>query len=243
MSGWGLEEGLRGRTALVTGASRGIGLEIARLLAGAGVRVAMAARGAAPLAAAAAEIGGRAFPADVSASASTAALAAAPAEWLGGAPDFVVNAAGSFSIAPLAETDPEEFDRQIEMNLRAPFLVTRAFLPAMLARGSGHLLSIGSVAGRVAFPGNGAYGAAKFGLRGLHEVLAEEVRGSGVRATLVEPAATDTALWDALDPDNRTDLPPRAAMLRPADVARAAVFALAQPEGVEISLLSIRSGR
>lgn len=242
MSGWGMGE-LRGRTALVTGASRGIGLEIARLLAGAGVRVAMVARGAAPLAAAAAEIGGRAFPADASARAAVEALAAEAAEWLGGAPDFVVNAAGSFSIAPLAETHPEEFDRQIAMNLRAPFLVTRAFLPAMLARGSGHLLSIGSVAGRTAFPGNGAYGAAKFGLRGLHEVLAEEVRGTGVRATLVEPAATDTALWDPLDPDGRPDLPPRAAMLRPADVARAAVFALAQPEGVEISLLSIRSGR
>jgi NAD(P)-dependent dehydrogenase (short-subunit alcohol dehydrogenase family) len=236
-------EGLRGRTALVTGASRGIGLEIARLLGGAGARVAMVARGAGPLAAAAAEIGGRAFPADVSSRAAVDALAADAAGWLGGVPDFVVNAAGSFSIAPIAETDPEEFDLQLAMNLRAPFLVTRAFLPAMLARGSGHLLSIGSVAGRVAFPGNGAYGAAKFGLRGLHEVLAEEVRGTGVRATLVEPAATDTALWDPLDPDGRPDLPPRAAMLRAVDVARAAVFALAQPEGVEIPLLSIRSGR
>ena len=113
----------------------------------------------------------------------------------------------------------------------------------MLERGSGHVVSIGSVAGRVAFPGNGAYGASKFGLRGLHAVLAEEVGGTGVRATLIEPAATDTPLWDPLDPDARGDLPSRAAMLRPEDVARAVVYALAQPAGVEVSTLALRASR
>ena len=91
--------------------------------------------------------------------------------------------------------------------------------------------------------GNGAYGASKFGLRGLHQVLAEEIRGSGVRATLIEPAATDTPLWDPLDPDSRDDLPSRSQMLTPDDVARAVVFALTQPAEVELSLLAIRSAR
>jgi NADP-dependent 3-hydroxy acid dehydrogenase YdfG len=111
----------------------------------------------------------------------------------------------------------------------------------MLARGHGHLVQLGSVAGRVAYPGNGAYSASKFGLRGLHEVLLQELRGTGVRATLVEPAATDTPLWDPLDPDGRDDLPSRAAMLRPEDVARAVVFAISQPRGVQIPVLAVEA--
>ena len=78
---------------------------------------------------------------------------------------------------------------------------------------------------------------------GLHQVLAEEVRGTGVRATLVEPAATNTAIWDPLDPDSRDDLPPRATMLTPEDVARAVLFAVTQPPEVEVSVLSLRSAR
>ena len=110
----------------------------------------------------------------------------------------------------------------------------------MLERGSGHIVNVGSVAGRLAIPGNGAYSASKFGLRGLHAVLAQELRGTGVRCTLVEPAATDTALWDALNPDARSDLPRRGEMLRPEDVARAVLFAVTQPRGVELSHLAIR---
>jgi NAD(P)-dependent dehydrogenase (short-subunit alcohol dehydrogenase family) len=156
-------------------------------------------------------------------------------------PDILVNSAGVFGIAPIAETEPAEFERMHEVNLRAPFLMIRAFLPRMLARRSGQIISIGSVAGRRAFPGNAAYSASKFGLRGLHEVLAEEVRGTGVRATLLEPAATDTPLWDPIDPDSRGDLPSRAEMLRAEDVARGALFAASQPAGVEVSSIALRA--
>lgn len=227
----------------MTGASRGIGLAIARALAASGVRVAMVARTVEALHEAAGELGALAFSADVTSASAVEELAARVTVGLGGTPDFVVNSAGSFALSPVAATTPGEFDHQLEVNLRAPFLVMRAFLPAMLARRSGHIVSIGSIAGRMAFSGNGAYSAGKFGLRGLHEVLAEETRGTGVRTTLVEPAATDTALWDALDPDSRSDLPSRAAMLRADDVARAVHFVLSQPESVEISLLAIRGTR
>jgi NADP-dependent 3-hydroxy acid dehydrogenase YdfG len=98
------------------------------------------------------------------------------------------------------------------------------------------------VAGRRAFPANGAYSASKYGQRGMHEVLAEELRGSGLRATLVEPAATDTPLWDALDPDADPNLPGRDAMLRPVDVAEAVVFAVTRPPHVRIPLLQIERG-
>jgi NADP-dependent 3-hydroxy acid dehydrogenase YdfG len=240
----GLDRGagqLSGVTALVTGASRGIGMEIARQLAGSGARVAMAARGESELRRVAGEIGAHAVPLDISSADSISDLAGQMDELLGGCPDVLVNAAGAFSLSSIAETQVEQFDLQLAVNLRGPFLLIRALLPRMLERGSGHIINIGSVAGRTAFPGNGAYSASKFGLRGLHEVLSEELRGTRVRATLLEPSATDTSLWDHLDPDSRDDLPSRSSMMRADQVARAVLFALAQPAEVQISVISMRA--
>ncbi|MBI1810088.1 MAG: SDR family NAD(P)-dependent oxidoreductase, partial [Gemmatimonadetes bacterium] len=113
------------------------------------------------------------------------------------------------------------------------------FLPAMLAAGRGHIVTVGSIADRHPFPGNGAYAASKFGARAMHEVLRAESRGTGVRATLVSPAATDTAIWDAVRGDRRAGLPTRDQMLRPEDVARAVLFAVAQPPHVTVDELRI----
>jgi NADP-dependent 3-hydroxy acid dehydrogenase YdfG len=239
--GDGAAGGLAGKTVVVTGASRGIGLEVARQMASAGAWVGMVARGRDALAAAAAEVGGHAITGDVGEPAGVHALANYVSELLGDAPDVLVSCAGAFSLAPLAEADPEEFERLVAVNLRGPFLLVRAFLPLMLRRRSGHLIHVGSVAGRVAFPENGAYSASKYGLRGMHEVLLQEIRGTGVRATLVEPAATDTALWDAVDPVLHPGLPPREAMLRPEDVARVVVFAASQPRHVQIPNVAVEA--
>jgi NADP-dependent 3-hydroxy acid dehydrogenase YdfG len=236
-----MQEMLRGRTALVTGASSGIGLAVARALAEAGAWVGMVARGADALAHAAEGVGGHAIPTDISDPSAVHTLATYVGELLGDAPDLVVNAAGVFGLARLAETEPAAFDAQLAANLRAPFLMVRAFLPQMLQRGSGHIIQIGSVAGRVAYPENGAYSASKFGQRGLHEVLLQEVRGTGVRATLVEPAATDTPLWNEVDPDSRPDLPDRAAMLRAEDVARVVLFAASQPRHVQLPYIAVEA--
>lgn len=231
-------DALGGRTAVVTGASRGIGLAVARRFREAGARVAMVARGEAALRSAAEEIGGHAVPADVADLDGVRRVAAYLKEVLGiETPDIVVNAAGAFHLAPLADTDPMLFDRQIAVNLRAPFLLIREFLPAMLARGSGHLVTLGSIAGRQAFPHNAAYAASKFGVRGLHAVLDAELRGSGVRATLVEPAATDTPLWDAIDFSRHPGLPPREAMLSPEAVADAVFYAVTRPPDVDVRTL------
>jgi NAD(P)-dependent dehydrogenase (short-subunit alcohol dehydrogenase family) len=238
---WVDKEELRGKTVLVTGASGGIGQAICRAFGDTGAWVGMVARTERDLTAAAETVGAHAIPADIALPAEVHRVALYLLEVLGEPPDLLVNAAGAFALAPFAETDPAAFDRQLDANLRGPFLITRAFLPAMLARGDGHIINIGSVAGRVPLPGNAGYAASKFGLRGMHEVLAEEVRGTGVRVTLIEPGATDTPLWDAIDPDSRPDLPSRAEMLRPMDVARAVLFAAAQPRGVEIQVLALRA--
>lgn len=231
---------LSGLTAVVTGGSKGIGLATARALVEAGAWVGMVARDAERLRRAADEVGAHAIPADVSSPAGVHALLGYVRELLDDPPELVVNAAGTFALAPLAATEPDVFDAQLDANLRGAFLVVRAFLPAMLERGRGHIVQIGSVAGRVALPGNGAYAASKYGLRGMHEVLLQEVRGTGVRATLVEPGATDTSLWDTLDPDGDPGLPSRSAMLRPEDVARAVLFAASQPAHVSIPVVAVQ---
>jgi NADP-dependent 3-hydroxy acid dehydrogenase YdfG len=210
-------------------------------MAAAGAWVGMVARGRDAPAAAAAEVGGHAITGDVGEPAGVHALANYVSELLGDAPDVLVSCAGAFSLSSLAAADPEELERLLAVNLRGPFLLVRAFLPLMLRRRSGHLIHVGSVAGRVAFAENGAYSASKYGLRGMHEVLLQEIRGTGVRATLVEPAATDTALWDAIDPAAHPGLPPREAMLRAEDVARVVVFAASQPRHVQIPNVAVEA--
>ncbi len=232
---------LEGRTALVTGASRGIGRAAAVALARAGARLHLLARSRDALEALADELDGAVpLPADLTREESLAPALDDLLETLGGPPDVVVSAAGAFDLAPVALTEPGAMERSWRVNLHAPFLLLRRLLPGMLERDSGTVVHMGSVAGRVALPGNAAYASSKFGLRGLHEVLLEEIRGTGVRATLIEPAATDTALWDPLDPDADPDLPDRSAMLRPEDVAGAVLFAATRPPGVALPLLQIR---
>lgn len=221
---------LRGRRALVTGGSRGIGRATAAALAGAGAHVTIVARHEEALAQCAQALGVEARAADVADLASVAALA----DSLGAAPDIVVHAAGAFGLAPIEATELAAFDEMVAVNLRAAFLLMQAFVPAMRERDSGHFLSIGSIAGRVPLPGNGAYAASKFGLRGLHAVLNTELRGTGVRATLVEPAATDTPLWESVDRAAHPGLPERAAMMQAEAVADAVVYAVTQPAAVAV---------
>ncbi len=228
---------LTGRGILVTGATGGIGRAVADSLAEAGAELFLVARTRDRLEAVAAELSATALPGDAGDPADVAALR----DGLAGEDVYgLVNAAGTFGLAPVAETEPALLERMLHGNLRAPILMTRALLPGMLERGAGHILTVGSVAGRVALPGNGAYAASKYGVRGFHEVLALELRGTGVRATLVEPAATDTRIWDPLDPDARDDLPGRDAMLSPDAVADAVIFALTRPPSVSIPTVAVQ---
>jgi len=158
---------------------------------------------------------------------------------LGDVPDAIVNNAGAFSLAPVEATDPADFRTAVDVNLIAPFLVVRAVLPELRRRGAGHSVTIGSVADRTIFPENGAYAASKFGARAFHEVLRAELRGTGVRATLVSPGPTDTPLWDEIDPDARPGFTPRRAMLRASAVADAVRYVLTRPADVNIDELRL----
>lgn len=225
---------LQGRAALVTGASRGIGAAIADLLAQRGARVIRVSRTLKPARRGALQ--------DVSCDLTdwdqVSRLAAATmAEY--GTPDIVVSNAGAFLLRRLDATESADLDLQLAANLRAPFAVAKAFLPAMGQAGRGSFITIGSVADHVGFPENAAYAASKYGLRGLHETLLQEYRGTGVRLTLVSPGPTDTSAWDPFDPDHRPGFIPRAGMLHPTDVAEAVLFVVTRPEHVLIDWLRL----
>jgi NADP-dependent 3-hydroxy acid dehydrogenase YdfG len=157
----------------------------------------------------------------------------------GGAIDILVNNAGVFPLAPVVDTSPASFEHTLAANLAAPFRVLHGVLPGMRAQQRGHVVTIGSVADRRIYGGNGAYSASKFGARALHEVLREECAGTGVRTTLVSPSATDTPIWDPVDPDNTPGFPPRASMLRAEDVADAVLWAVTRPAHVNVDELRV----
>lgn len=234
---------LSGSQALVTGASRGIGRAVARALAVAGAEVYAVARGLAGLESLVAEVQALApgaearvhvLACDLRQAQDVQRLLVPVLETVAQRPTLLINNAGVFPLAPIVDTTPEVFADTIDSNLVAPFRVLHTLLRPMRESGRGHVVTIGSVADRRTFGGNSAYAASKFGARALHEVLREELVGTGVRATLVAPSATDTPIWDPIDPDNTPGLPPRAAMLRPDDVADAVLWAVTRPAHVNI---------
>jgi NADP-dependent 3-hydroxy acid dehydrogenase YdfG len=232
---------LSGRTAVVTGASRGIGAGIASALAEQGARVVIIARNEAKLKERAQSIE-RAIPiaCDITNPAGVERATKRIASELGGAPDILVNNAGIFGVSTVEETEPQFFIDTINTNLVAPFLFVRAFLGDMKKRKTGHVVTIGSVADRTIYTGNAAYSAAKFGSRAIHEVLRAELRGTGVRATLVSPAATDTEIWNTVTVTDPAGKPhDKRPMLDPADVVSAVMFALTQPDRVNIDELRL----
>lgn len=232
---------LEGRSIVVTGASRGIGLATARALANAGARVFCLARGGPRLDSAVASLGYSAVAVQCDLSDGSAIDRAVETILTGaeGAPDGLVQAAGVFPLASFEKTAPSEFDAALRVNLLGPYRLAQPLAARMHHRGSGHIVTIGSVADRTAFAENTAYSASKFGARAVHEVIREELRGSGVRVSLVSPGPVDTTIWDAIDPDHRPGFTPRARMLRPESVADAVLFVLTRDAATNIDELRL----
>jgi NADP-dependent 3-hydroxy acid dehydrogenase YdfG len=177
------------RTAVVTGASSGIGAATARHLAREGFEVVCAARRTDRIEALAAEIGGRAVVCDVTSAESVAALA----EAVGPRLDVLVNnAGGAFGLSPVAQADADEWRRMYDVNVLGLMQVTQALLPALVASGAGIIVNVGSTAGRIAYEGGAGYTAAKHGTKVVTETLRLELYDQPVRVCEVAPGMVRT---------------------------------------------------
>ena len=218
------------KIALVTGASRGIGLAVADALYANGMHVVRLARSLSDRA----EDRRNDVRCDLT-DAKDTERAITRVITVVGLPDIVVNNAGMFFIKALAETTYNDFTTTLQTNLTSGFLIAHALVPRMVQRGSGHLVTIGSISDYIGFSGSTAYAASKFGLRGMHEVIRQETAKSGVRTTLISPGPVDTDIWNAVDPDSKPGFTKRKDMMRAEDVAAAVVYAVTQPEHVAVT--------
>jgi len=220
------------RTAVVTGASRGMGLAIAEGLAKAGFNVVLSARNSGELTSAAKRVekhGTRVLAerCDVRDSKSVQHLFAAVKREFGSVNVLVNNAGHAGPLKNIEELPAEVWQETIETNLTGTFLCTHAALPLM-ARGSTIVNNL-SVAAKGSFPGMAAYVAAKHGVMGFTLTLREEVRAKGIRVMALMPGATDTRIWEQFWPDA-----PRSRMMSPESVASVVVNAILLPENATV---------
>jgi len=227
---------LTDKVIIITGASSGIGLELAKLLAAAGARLVLAARTAATLADAVETLAPTgaatiAVPTDVTKAADCQALAQAALDEFGTI-DVLVNNAGYGPPASIVETTEEIWDATIDSSLKGVFLMTRAVLPTMLAKKQGSIVNISSVAAKGGFPNRAAYCAAKWGVHGFTAALRAEVESENIRAHLICPAVVATPWWG----HTNVAQPPEvlARMVQPEEVAEAVRWVLTQPERIRI---------
>ncbi len=221
---------LDGAVALVTGGSSGIGAAAARALAAAGARPLIAGRDPARLQAVAQETGGLALAADLAAADGPAELAGAALDAARpGGIDLLVNNAGIGWAGPVDEMTSEQAARLIAVDLTAPIQLTRLLVPAMVARGHGHIVFVSSIAGATGVRGEAVYSAAKAGLACFAESIGHELAGRGVGVSVIVPGVIDTPFFERRGrPYDRR----RPAPLPPQRVARALVGAVQRDQRV-----------
>ncbi|HEY2650682.1 MAG TPA: SDR family NAD(P)-dependent oxidoreductase [Solirubrobacteraceae bacterium] len=222
-------------TVLVTGATGGIGEAIATAFAGRGASVIVSGRRVEVLDALAARLGAKAIACDLSNHDEVDRLIADA-----GQPDVLVANAALPASGVLTELEQEQIDRMLEVNLRAPIALARGLAPAMIARGSGHLVLVSSLAGKVASPASAVYSATKFGLRGFAHGLREDLRPHGVGVSVVLPGfIRDAGMFAEAD----AQLPRGVGTRTPEDVAAAVIAAVEHNRAeVEVAPLGLRLG-
>jgi short-subunit dehydrogenase len=231
---------LKGRNAIVTGASRGLGLHIARDLAAEGVNVALVARGAEALAQLAGELSGtgvKAVPlvADLSdLKVLDSVIERAEAQL--GAIDILVNNAGIDGIRVFAEESASQTEEMLRINLLSPMLLTHKLLPKLLARRSGHVVNIASLAGKTAAPYSVSYSSAKSGLVTFSHCLRNELHGSGVSVSVVCPGfVTDEGMFSLNMRNYGARVSPLLGTSKPEHVSRA-VLRVLRKNSVELTV-------
>lgn len=239
---------LEGKTALVTGASSGIGEATALALAAEGASVAVAGRRADRLESLVqriTEAGGKAkaITADVSLEDQAREMVtAANAEF--GHLDILVNNAGVMLLGPIGNADTEDWRRMIQTNVMGLMYATHAALPLMRAQGSGHIVNISSVAGRTARAGAGVYNASKWGVGAFSESLRQEVYKDKIRVTIIEPGAVATELTHHItNADAKQQIEGFIQGMTPLeseDIAAAILYAVTQPPRVNVNEILIR---
>jgi short-subunit dehydrogenase len=187
---------LHGARVVITGASRGIGKGLAEECARRGARVALVARSAEPLAKLAADLGGDAYPADLADSSAIGSLV--DRIEADGPVDVLVNNAGVDLTGNFTEVPAEQIERLIAVNLVAPMLMSRAFMPLMRVRRRGHIVNVSSMAASNALPGLVPYSTSKAGLSHFTAGLRAELKGSGVTTTLAELSTIESTMVDSL---------------------------------------------
>jgi NADP-dependent 3-hydroxy acid dehydrogenase YdfG len=229
-----------GRTAVVTGASSGIGAATASRLAAEGFDVVLAARRLDRLEALAASIGSRAVPLDVTDPASVEAFVDA----VDRVDVLVNNAGGSFDARPVAEADLDSWARTFEVNVLGTVRLTKALLPALRASGAGDVLFVGSTAGLVSYEGGASYTAAKHGVHTLAETLRLELNGEPVRVIEIAPGMVRTEEFslNRLGSADKADAVYRGVRepLVADDVADCIAWAVTRPHHVNIDLMVVR---
>ncbi len=232
------------KVVLVTGASSGIGADIARELAAAGAKVVLGARRIERLEALTAELneaGGTAFahPLDVTDRDSMNAFADAARD-LWGRVDVIVNNAGIMPLSLMASMKVEEWDRMIDVNIKGVLYGIAAVLPEMTARGSGHIINIASIGALSVAPTAAVYCATKYAVRAISEGLRQE--NSALRVTCIHPGVVESDLAHTItDPIAAEAMKTyRAIALKPDAISRAVRFAIEQPDDVDVNEIVIR---
>jgi short-subunit dehydrogenase len=224
-----------GSTVLLTGATGGIGQAIARELHGRGAQLILTGRRTDVLEPLAQELGARALAVDLSDAADVERLLSEA-----GAVDILVANAALPGSGALESFSVEQIDRALDVNLRAPIVMARALVPEMTKRGTGHLLFVSSLSGKVASPQSTMYNATKFGLRGFALALRAELRAAGVGVSVIAPGFIRDAGMFA---DAEVKLPRGVGTRSPQDVARATANAIERNRGeVDVAPLSLRAG-
>ena len=232
---------LTGKRALVTGASRGIGLAIARALANEGMTVFLTARDEKALAGVKFELNQKGFHVDRFAADlvdfnQVENMFARAMDFLGGI-DVLVNNAGIGIKRPVIEMDISEWDEMLSLNLKAPFILSKLAAQQMIPQGSGHIINIGSGASQTPLANFAAYCASKYGLLGFSESLALELRDHGIKVSIVMPGSTATHFNNS-NPESKLKTQP--GLLRPEDVADPVLYLLRQSPNAWTSVMNLR---